>query len=110
VAICETEAGLPCCREIVAPVMVGGLLAALTVRVKLAVEVAPQLSVAVTVTVKLPAGPALVIVITPVDALPENVPVKPGADAVRLVTDPLSVGAALGVTVVEPPVATLVAG
>jgi len=48
VAICEDEAGLPCCREIVAPVIVGALL---TVNVKVAVVVAPQLSVAVTVTV-----------------------------------------------------------
>ena len=46
-AIGDDEAAEPCWREVVAPVIVGGLL---TFRVKVAVEVAPQLSVAVTVT------------------------------------------------------------
>ena len=44
------------------------------------------------------------MVITPVVGLPVNVPVKPGADAVTLTTLPLSLGAALGVTVLVPPV------
>ena len=56
VAICEFEAALPCWRLMVVPLMVG---TALTFRVKVFVLVLPQLSVAVTVTVKLPAGPAL---------------------------------------------------
>jgi len=51
-----------------------------------------------------------VTVITPVVGLPLSVPPNPGADAVSVETEPLSVGEALGVTVVEPPVATLVAG
>ena len=41
---------------------------------------------------------------TPVEVLPEKVPVKPGAEAVKLTTEPLSLGAALGV---RPPVTVL---
>ena len=48
VAICEFADGLPCCRDKVAPVIVG---IALTVNWEVVVVVAPQLSVAVTVTV-----------------------------------------------------------
>ena len=72
----------------------------------------PQLSVAVTVTtygVREP-GPALLIVITPVEALPLSVPVKPGAVAVRVATLPLSLGATLGVTLMVVAGTTLVAG
>ena len=54
------------------------------------------------------AGPALLIVMTPVAALPINVPVKPGADAVTVATLPLSVGAAFGVTVVPFPAINVV--
>ena len=58
----------------------------------------------------MPAGAALVIVITPVAGLPVNVPVKPGALAVSVATEPLSVGATDGVTVAPVPVTTLVVG
>ncbi len=50
---------------------------------------------------------------TPVVGLPVSVPVKPAgvvATAVTDATDPLSAGAALGVTVVPAPALTLVAG
>jgi hypothetical protein len=73
--------------------------AVLTIKVKVFVDVAPQLSVAVTVTVYVPDGEAFVTEITPVPVLPENVPAKPGAAAVNVETDPLSVGVASGVTV-----------
>jgi len=85
--------------------MVGGPT---TVKVNVGIVVAPQLSVKVTVTVNTPAGLALLIVTTPVVALTASVPVKPGAAAVALVIEPLSIGAAVGVTVVPPPEGKLV--
>lgn len=103
VAIGELADGLPCCCESgPAAVIVGGVL---TDKVKLVLEVAPQLSVAVTVSVYVPAGAALVTLTMPVVGLMLNEPVKP-ADAVtvRLEIVPLSVGATEGVTVVLVPV------
>ena len=92
--------------------MLGAVLAAVTVKLKVVVLVAPQLSVAVTVTrYGVPeAGPALLTVITPVPALPLKVPVKPGAEALRLATEPLSLGATVGSTVVPAPAIALLAG
>ena len=52
----------------------------------------------------------MLMVITPVEALPLSVPVKPGAVAVRVATLPLSLGATLGVTLVVLAGTTLVAG
>ena len=46
----------------------------------------------------------MLMVITPVVGLPANVPLKPGAEAVKVTTVPLSVGGAEGVTVVPAPV------
>ncbi|MDQ3014079.1 MAG: hypothetical protein M3X11_25660, partial [Acidobacteriota bacterium] len=64
--------------------------------IKVVLVCAVQLSVAVTVIVKFPTGPALVTVTAPVATLVVSVPVKPGEEtAVRLTTVPLSVGAAL---------------
>jgi hypothetical protein len=74
-----------------------------TFSVKLVVEVALQLSVAVTVTVYVPAGPALLIVTTPVVWFTLKLPVKPGAEAEMLLIETLSLGGALGVTVVPAP-------
>lgn len=63
----------------------------------------------VTVTVNVPPGFALLIVIAPVEVFPTKVPVKPGAAAVTLAIEPLSVGAASGVTTVPLlPVVTVV--
>jgi len=73
-----------------------------TVNVNVGLVVAPQLSVKVTVTVYVPGGFALAIVTTPVVGLTAKVPVKPGAVAVALAIEPLSAGAAVGVTVVPP--------
>ena len=83
----------------------------LTVKLNVLVLVRPQLSVAVTVTTYAvgDAGAAPLMLITPVLGLPDKVPVKPGAEAVSVTTEPLSVGAADGVTVAAPAVATLVA-
>ena len=81
--------------------------AQLTVNVKVLVLARPQLSVAVTVTVKGPIGPALVTVIIPVAVLTLNPPVKPGAVATMLAMTPLSVGTAVGVMVVPAPELTL---
>ena len=101
VATGETLPLLPCCRETAAAgVMVGEPL---TVKVKFALVVAPQLSVAVTVMVWTPEGAAFVTATTPA-ALTETLPVKPpDAVAVTLATLPLSEGTTEGVTVAEPP-------
>ena len=102
----------PACRVTpTAGVIVGALFGALTVKLNVLVLVEPQLSVAVTVTTYgVPeAGPALLMVITPVAAFPLNVPLKPGAAAETVATLPLSVGAALGVTVVPFPAIKVVA-
>ena len=88
-------------------VMVGGEA---TVKVNWLVVGVPQLSVKVTVTVYVPGGFALAIVTTPVVVLTVNVPVKPGAAAVAPAIEPLSAGAAVGVTVVPPPGFKLVFG
>src|SRR5262249_18427287 len=88
-----------------------------TVRVKLRLDCAPQLSVAVTVAMNVPSSPALAMVTTPA-RLMLSVPMKsvvevvrPAiAETVRLTIAPLSEGATLGVTVVEAPATTLVAG
>jgi hypothetical protein len=85
--------------------MVGG---ATTVKVNVLVVASVQLSVKVTVTVNAPAGAALAIVTTPVLGLTLNVPVKPGAAAVAVTTEPLSTGTEVGMTVVPPPEGTLV--
>ena len=102
VAIVAVVPALPCCRVTgAATVMVG---AALTLSVKFALVVAPQLSVAVTVSVCKPEGAAFVTVTTPVTALTASVPVKPAeAVTVKLEIVPLSAGATVGVIVVEPP-------
>ena len=64
VAICEFVTGLPCCLDTPAcAVIVGG---ALTITWNWLVVVEPQMSVEVTVTVKVPDGSAPVIVTTPV--------------------------------------------
>ena len=78
--------------------MSGGVF---TINWNVRVVVAPQLSVAVTVTVYVPDGLALLTETTPVVVLPENVPVNVAgsATAVNVTIEPLSVGAALGVTV-----------
>lgn len=100
VAICELADGLPCCRVSELAAMVGTVL---TKSVKLELAVAPQLSVAVTVMVYVPAGAALAIVTTPA-ALTLKVPPKLGTDeTLTLITEPLSVGAADGVTVAPVP-------
>ena len=49
-------------------------------------------------------------VTTPVVELTDNVPVKPGAVAVAVAIEPLSAGAAVGVTVVPAPGFTFVLG
>jgi hypothetical protein len=90
-------------------VIVGAALALPTTRLKVCCEVAPQLSVAVTVIVYVPTGPGLVIVTTPVVVSTDKLPVKPAlAEAVMDAIDPLSVGAALGDAVLFTPVVTLV--
>ena len=52
----------------------------------------------------------MLIVMTPVTGLPLKVPVKPGAAAVKVVTEPLSVGALAGVTLLPAPVVAVAAG
>src|SRR6185312_5990665 len=90
---------VPSCSEMDGATMDGGWL---TSNVKVSVEVKPQLSVAVTVTVCVPGGFARLIATSPVAELTLTVPPKPGAEAVRT-TVPLSAGAALaGTTVVAP--------
>ena len=71
----------------------------MTIKVKVYLDYETHMSVAVTVTVYVPDGAAFVTEITPVPVLPENPPVKSGADAVNVETEPLSVGVASGVTV-----------
>ena len=101
VATGEAEPALPCCRVTAADGVIVG--APLTVKVNEAVAVAPQLSVAVTVTVYAPDGPALVMDTRPA-ALTLKLPVKPpDAATVTLLIAPLSRGAAVGVTVAAPP-------
>lgn len=89
------------------PVFVAGAVTVMvwqvTLSVNVAVFVAPQLSVAVTVTVKEPVGLAFWIETVPSTAFPVNVPVKPGALAVKLTTEPLSEGAELGDSAVDWP-------
>lgn len=77
---------------------------------KLAGVTAPQLSVTCTLMVYVPTGPAFAMLIAPVAGFPVNVPVKPGGvAAVTLAMEPLSAGAAVGVTVAEPPGCSVVA-
>ena len=72
VAICETDAAVPCWRDMVAPVIEGEVL---TVSMKVASVVTLQLSVALIVIVCVPKGAALLIDTTPVELLTEIVPV-----------------------------------
>ncbi len=65
------------------PTVIFGAPMTPTVNAKVWVLLAPQLSVATTVTVKSPVGPALPMLSAPVDGLPLKIPVKPGALAVE---------------------------
>jgi hypothetical protein len=77
VAIVEFAAGDPCLRPVPTfeGVIVGAVLVLRTWSEKLASVVALQLSVARTVIVCVPTGPALLIETTPVEELTEIVPV-----------------------------------
>jgi hypothetical protein len=98
------ETGLP-------DVIEGGVFEVVTVRVNVAGELtAPQASVAVTVTVCEPMGPAFVTLTAPVAGVPVSVPVNVGEVAVSVAMPPLSLGGTLGLTVVAPPGTTLCAG
>ena len=73
-----------------------------TFNVKFFVETAPQLSVAVTVKVNNPTDEILARFTTPVAAVTEIAPANPAeAETVTVATEPLSIGAAEGVAVVE---------
>src|SRR5215467_13044004 len=90
-------------------VMVAGLtvmVEQVTVSRRPADCVLPQLSVAVTVMMWVPAGRALAMVTTPLARFAPRLPLKVGEVAVSCVTEPLSEGAKLGVTEIEADAAT----